>query len=165
MPGFNLHAVVWKAIGVGLAIVALVCASQPEQAGAQSAPVFQGTWEGTFTQVRVPGLREKMYPPQVWRMIVQGSTVRMFIRADDGRLSEIKPGVFKIAQHMTNALVYSVDSARDGSWIETESWLLMQKTPDMLTVLFAGAVKNPRTSDPEILNFFTVRTGDFRRVQ
>jgi len=41
----------------------------------------------------------------------------------------------------------------------------MQKTPETLTVLFAGAVKNPRTSDPEILNFFTVRTGDFRRVQ
>jgi hypothetical protein len=88
----------------------------------------------------------------------------MFLRRD-GKFSEIKRGIFKISQHMTNALVYSVDSASDGSWIETESWLLIQKTPNTLGVLFAGAVKNPRASDPEILNLFTVSTSEFNRLQ
>ncbi len=135
----------------------------PVQANAQDA--FEGSWEGTFTQVPVPGLREKLYPPQVWRMIVRGDSVQMFIKNQKGDFVEVKPGVFKLAKHLTNALVFSLDSARDQSWIETEAWLLIQKTPDTLGVVFTGAIKNPRTTDAEILNFFTVSTGEFRRMK
>jgi hypothetical protein len=167
MAGFNRRSATWVVILFCVAIVAFASDARPEQAGVQTASVFEGTWEGTFTQVPVPGLREKRYPPQTWRLVVRGNTASMFIRGNDGKFPEVKRGVFKIAQHLTNALVYSIDSGRDrdGLWIETESWLLIQKAPDTLGVLFAGAVKNPGTSDPEILNFFTVRTGEFSRVQ
>jgi hypothetical protein len=165
MTGVNQISAKWTASLTCGIIFFFLFGSRPEPASAQTASLFEGTWEGTFTQVLVPGLREKMYPPQIWRMVIRENTVSMFIRSDNGQFSEIKRGIFKISQHVTNALVYSVDSASDGSWIETESWLLIQKAPNALGVLFAGAVKNPRTSDPEILNYFTVRTGDFNRVQ
>jgi hypothetical protein len=146
-------------------MIAALCGPSPRQVNAQEPGKAEGTWEGTMTMVHGAGLRDKDYPPQVWRMIVQGNAARMFIRGDQGRFTEIKPGIFKIAQHMSNALVYSIDSASDSSWIETEAWLFIQKDPNVLLAMFSGAVKNPTTNNPEILNYFAVRTGEFHRVQ
>ena len=70
-----------------------------------------------------------------------------------------------MVRHLSNALIYSVDSASDSSWIETEAWSLIQKTPDELLALFSGAVRNPKPDAPDLLNFFTVRTGTFKRIQ
>jgi hypothetical protein len=155
----------WKAMILCAAIFAFVCGARLEPANAQTAGGFDGTWEGTFTQQPVPGLRKKIYPPQTWRMMVQGDSVRMFI-SRNGTFSEIKPGGFHFSQSNTNALVSSVDSGSDsdGPWVETESWLLLRTDPDTLSVLFAGGVENPTAKDPELLHFFSVSTGAFHRV-
>lgn len=168
MFGFVLDGSAKRARALlGVATIALAWGFSCWHASAQDLNAAQGSWEGTLTQVAVPGLRKKLYPPQVWRMVIEGDKVRMFIRGANNGFSEVKPGKFKVSQFKTNALVYSLDSGEDsdGGWIETESWLLLQKNPDALGVLYTGAVKNPKSADPELLNFFTVRTGEFRRVK
>ncbi|MGH6986117.1 MAG: hypothetical protein ACRED9_04670 [Caulobacteraceae bacterium] len=146
-------------------IIALVLSLAALPTWAQDSGALDGNWEGAMSMIHGTGLREKGYPPQVWRLAVQGNSVEMFIRGADGSFTEVKPGGFKLVRHLNNALIYSLDSASDGSWVETEAWSILKKNPDTLSVILSGAVNNPKSNDPNVVEFFTVRTGVFQLVK
>jgi hypothetical protein len=150
-----------------LAIVAAFGSLLSQQVKAQQSDSIDGTWQGTLDYVHGAGLLARVHPPQIWRLTIQGASVRAFL-ISDGKAREIKSGKYKIERYMTNAVIYVIDTGKDsdGTWIETETFLLLQKTPDTLGVTFAGAINNTSLPlDRDISKAFNVMTGDFSRTK
>ena len=138
----------------------------PGRAEAKDRDSLDGTWEGLLTPVQGQGFNEHASPPRRWRFVLSGASARVFLIVGS-ELGEVKPGQFQLRRQGGNALISSLDSGRDddGNWTETEAFLILQKTPDLLQVLFSGAVSNNSLpSDSALRHFFTVSTGDFSRV-
>ena len=148
---------------VSLAVV--VALSRPS--AAQDLGPIAGAWEGALDYIHGPGLLQRKYPPQTWRIALDNNTAHMFI-IRDGKLQEVHPGKFKVERLRTNVIVYGVTSGRDsdGEWIESSSFILLQTGPDTLGVTSAGAVNNANLPlDRDISKFFSVQTGVFHRVK
>ena len=138
----------------------------PSKISAQDVASIDGTWEGRLDWVHAPGLLAREYPFQVWRIVLQGNSAKLFI-IRDGKPQEVHPGTWKVERLESNVLIHTVTSGSDsdGRWIETSSFVLLKRDPETLGVITAGAVNNtrePLTSD--ISKYFQVQTGNFHRV-
>jgi hypothetical protein len=133
---------------------------------AQDLGSIDGVWEGTLDWVHAPGLQTRENPAQVWRIVLQGNTAKMFI-VRDGKLEEVYPGTWKVERLETNVLIHAIASggSRGDRWINSMSFNLLKRDRDTLGVVRSGAVNNagtPLTSD--ISKYFAVQTGNFHRV-
>lgn len=154
----------WRRLGQAVAVVGALAFSP---AFAQGAAPLDGAWEGSLAMVHGAGLGERDYPPQTWRFVIAGDTARAFLLRD-GKTQEIKPGKFRLLRERSNAVMTAVDSGKDkdGEWIETEAFELLQRSPEEVLVTFAGAVNNVAQSlDQPTSKFMTVRTGVFHPVK
>ncbi|MCC8969774.1 hypothetical protein [Bradyrhizobium brasilense] len=124
-----------------------------------------GTWEGSLEYVKGKGLRNPDWPPETWRLIIGDSAVQVFNVSRNDK--EVKPGKFAISRYRTNTLIFAMDSGKDedGTWVETESFVLTAAGPSILNATLSGAVNNvdlPR--EQELSSFLYVAIGQFRRV-
>jgi hypothetical protein len=133
----------------------------------QDAASLDGAWQGSLTMVHGPGLGERDFPAQTWRILINGDTARAYILRE-GKTEEIKAGQFHLSRDRSNAVITAVDSGKDkdGEWIETEAFELLLRSPGEILVTFAGAVNNVGESlDKPTSKFMTVRTGVFHPVK
>ena len=111
---------------------------------------FNGVWEGEFEPVI-----QSTYPfnssggeSAFLRITVKGDIVNISTLSKEKWVS-IKPGSFKIKQHKTNAIIYSIDSAKDvldqsgyGGWVETWNISLTHKEANSLYATLTRVVNN-----------------------
>ena len=124
-----------------------------------------GTWEGVLTRTYEGVVTTNGLVSTNWRFVIKGRDVRLFSYRENV-LTEIKPGKHQMLSQSPNGLIISIDSGDDpdGMWTETQSYLLLLKSPNTLSVLCARAISNshlPET-DPNKA-FFIVTRGDFKR--
>lgn len=129
---------------------------------------FNGTWEAKLSYVKAHGLRDADWRPDFWQVVIEADKVRVFFRrAGSSELKESKAGKYQIHRHLTNAIVFAIDSGtdKDGVWVETEAFLLTQIEAHVLGVTLTGAVNNTvQPTSSETSKFFYVATGRFKRV-
>jgi hypothetical protein len=113
---------------------------------------FDGAWEGTLKYIdpsAYDSLRGYNIPDGVGlRIVISGNNASVFYKNEDG-WSEVKPGLFHIVAHKTNAIVYAIESSRDvmdetgqGGWVETWNFTITHKDRSSLYVFFNRAVNN-----------------------
>jgi len=137
---------------------------------------FDGTWVGKLRTI-APAAYDaaagsgKEGEEFEYAIVAAGQAAKVYLRSD-GKWREVKPGIFRIAAHKTNATVIATDSARDvrdttgnGGWVETWSFVLTHKTDATLYVVFWRAVNNYlKKPDEKNARFFRGSFGEMQKV-
>jgi hypothetical protein len=127
---------------------------------------IDGVWDSTLTYIQAPGLRGG-WPPERLSLDIRGDVVKVYRTTEEKGRIEVKPGRFRLDRYMTNIVIFATDSGTDtdGTWVETEVFILTEKGSETFGATFTGAVNNINLSPAsEISKFFYVGTGDFTRI-
>lgn len=151
------------AIGGANAVTRPADATEQSRVQKREVPVpFDGTWNGTlfFDKQGFPATGSAPPASMNLRIDIHGEVVRVFIN-EDGRLAEVKPGMFHIAPVAANAVIYATE-AGGGEWDETWDFAVTQKDARTLLVEYVRVVNNlgMRPSEPES-RFGSHATGEF----
>ncbi len=147
-----------------LAIAILLFGLVPERAKAEDFGPLDGTWEGELRNVDMEG--KGRTGPTWQRVVIQDGKATVFYKKKDGQIFEVKPGKFQVQRHLTNALVFAIDSGRDkdGVWVETWAFAITQKDRNTLIANFIRVVNNndlPLTA--EYSKFSVAAAGELQR--
>jgi len=131
--------------------------------GNASLAALDGTWEGEMKSIDLKGDGKTTTG---WnRLVIKGKQAQVFYKKDD-KIIEVKAGHFRVERHLTNAIVFAIDSALDddGIWVETWTFTVTPKDRDTLIVNHVRVVNNvnlPLTRDYS--KFSVIRTGELLR--
>ena len=127
---------------------------------------MEGTWEGILSYQSAQGLYNPGWSADCWRFIISSGVAKVFMKRDNGAFHEVKPGKYKLQIFMANALITAIDSGddKDGTWVETEAFILTQVDGNKLGAILAGAVNNIDVPTDQITSkFFYTATGEMLR--
>ena len=133
---------------------------------AESTGGIDGTWEGVLEYIRGPGLQNSNWPPDTWRITIQGQEVKVYLKRDGGLFHEAKAGKYRLDQKLPNILISCIDTGGDagGKWFETAAFLLTQVAPGTMKTMFVGEVNNINSAaDQAFSKFCYVATGDLHK--
>jgi len=111
---------------------------------------FEGVWQGKFSHINYPEYPFSQIDKNAMelKVAVENASVEVSL-LHKGAWYLIKSGHFKIDQHKTNAVIYSIDSADDvydetgmGGWVETWSITLTHKDKNSLYATLTRVVNN-----------------------
>ena len=133
---------------------------------------FDGTWEGKLEVVNGTSSKDKdsdsyertkaAYGKSLFKLTIHGQRATVYFGE-----TEVKPGLFQAQVYMTNAVVFASDSGEDndGHWVETWDFVVTQKDPETLLVVFSRVVNNlSAPGQPQRSKFSVVAVGEFRRT-
>jgi hypothetical protein len=109
---------------------------------AQDFGPLNGTWEGELKSMSLDA--DAPRSPSWRRIEIQDTQARVFYRTKDDQVREVMPGKFRIERHLTNAVVFAMNSGRDneGLWVETWVFAITQKDRNTLVANFGRVVNN-----------------------
>jgi hypothetical protein len=131
----------------------------------QVAAPFDGTWEGKIIFDKEAFLAPTSTPPEGidFRIEIHDPIVKVFIKDDSG-FAEANPGTFHISPVDTNAVIFGTQS-QGGSWNETWTFTLTQRSDRTLVVEYTRLVNNVGMPPDDPLKIFGTRgIGDFKRI-
>jgi len=145
--------------GLALALAAL-------PAHAQNFGPLDGTWEGRLVSIDGPGLSK--INSFVVRVVIDGTSARVFLLPASGKVEEVMPGAFQVARLKSNAVVIALGSGtdEDGTWVETWDFALTQKDGSRLIANWVREVNNvdmPATTADS--KFSVAATGELARAR
>lgn len=146
MKRFGLFAIASLVVSVAAA-PAWGAQDQPKTSPEIPVETLNGTWEGELSPVDYRNVsiadRSKLAPAWL-QMIIKERDARVLIKSSDGKLEEVKPGLFKVARQISNAAVIAIDSGTDddGTWVETWLFAVTAKDKNTLLVQLVRQVNN-----------------------
>jgi hypothetical protein len=133
---------------------------------------FDGTWEGKLEVVEGTSKTDKdsdsyertkvAYGKSPFKITIHGQRASVYFGE-----TEVKPSLFQVQIHMTNAVVFATDNAedKDGPWVETWDFAITQKNSEALIVVLSRVVNNLDVpEETHQSKFFVVAVGEFRRT-
>lgn len=131
---------------------------------------LEGAWEGKL-RIVASNLSQDSdsykrvvagYEAASFKIIIQGEKAKVFLGD-----TEVKPGSFQAQIFMTNAVVFASSSGEDadGRWVETWSFVVTLKDPEVLDTSLSRMVNNlDIPTGKDFSKFFTVAVGELRRA-
>lgn len=124
---------------------------------------LDGKWEGKLSVAAnsfAPAAEE--LSKGAIRLVISPKVIQVFLNG-----VEVKPKLFKMQSHMTNAVIFAINSGRDtdGTWVETWAFSVTLKDNDNLIVNYSHLVNNRDVpANKEGSKFFALAAGEFQRA-
>jgi hypothetical protein len=122
---------------------------------------LNGEWRGTLQPLHGSHLDPRDWKLEV-KFFIYAGQVRVYIRRGE-QWQEVKPGKFRITQHKTNAIIYSMDSG--GGWVESWVFSVSRHDRDSINVYGNRIINNfKQAADAQSSRITYGATGNFVRV-
>jgi hypothetical protein len=132
-------------------------------ANAQEFGGIDGIWQGTLKVVATSNPEASAdFEKFPCRLEIERGAVRVYFRS-----KEVKPDLFKIETHKTNAVIWATDSGQDsdGTWVETWAVAITEKDRGNVIVNVSWLVNNIDISATTALGRISASAvGEFQRV-